>query len=196
MEALHAHTNSCSLRTLLATRFVVEVVEIIENSHSLQVKSAKHVKCAWRCFALFSHFFQLSPSPREPTRESSEGRARGGRWSNLLRSLSRSTSSSSTTPGPCFCFSKKKAQVDGHLIQQKQKLAFANNTPPLLPHHHPDNFQPPKTLFKMLISKENRRAIYESLFKGEQPGLFPGRFCLAGNADVVSGRIACLAGSQ
>lgn len=73
-------------------------------------------------------------------------------------------------PRTLLLSSKKKAQVDGHLIQQKQKLAFANNThtPPLLPHHHPDNFQPPKTLFKMLISKENRRAIYESLFKGEQ----------------------------
>lgn len=141
-------------------------------------------------------FFTFFPTLPLPSRANARVERGEGRWSNLLRSLSRSTSSSSTTPGPCFCFSKKKAQVDGHLIQQKQKLAFANNTPPLLPHHHPDNFQPPKTLFKMLISKENRRAIYESLFKGEQPGLFPGRFCLAGNADVVSGRIACLAGSQ
>ena len=35
-----------TLRTQIATRAFVEVVEIIENSNSFRVKSAKHVKRA------------------------------------------------------------------------------------------------------------------------------------------------------
>jgi hypothetical protein len=49
----------------------------------------------------------------------------------------------------------------------------------------------------MLISKENRRAIYESLFKGERAGLFPGRpSCLDEGADMLLRRIACFGSTE
>jgi hypothetical protein len=99
----------------------------------------------------FTFFPTLPPLPRE------SGARGGGRLEIVVEIIIIIVINN---PWALLLSSKKKAQVDGHLIQQKQKLAFANNThtPPLLPHHHPDNFQPPQN------------SIQNAYFQGEPKG--------------------------